>query len=108
MDMLQCAVEYHGMTAAEKVEFRQASLVDEAILKQHNQCIATIELSSEETIAMNDRVEAGIEAEIEVIRFHKWIITTMNDDFLSVEELNVCADEEELKGLTSNLKLVLG
>ena len=108
IEMLQCAVEYDDMSAAEKEEFREASLVDEAILKAYNQCIAATELSPEDITTMNDRVTAGIEAETKVIRFHKWIITTMNDDFPSVETLNVCADEQQLKTLTRNLKLLLG
>ena len=38
--MLQCAVEYQENSAAEKEEFLQAYLVDEAIIKSQNQCIA--------------------------------------------------------------------
>ena len=30
--MLQCPVEYHEMSASKREEFRQASIVDEAIL----------------------------------------------------------------------------
>ena len=56
---------------------------------------------------MNDCVGGGTKAETKVIRFHKWLITTMNDDFPSVESLHICAKEEELQILKETLKLLL-
>ena len=60
--MLQCAVEYQENSAAEKEEFLQAYLVDEAIIKSQNQCIAKSQLSPDNIITINDSFEAGTEA----------------------------------------------
>ena len=54
--------------------------MDEAILKGYNECIAVSELLSEDIITMNRCVSAGTKSETKVIRFHKRIITTINDD----------------------------
>ena len=58
--------------------------MDEAILKGCNQCITESKLFPEDIITMNNRVEAGTESETKLIRFHKWLITIMNDDLPSV------------------------
>ena len=41
--MLQCALEYHEISAAKKEELRQASLVDEPIIKAYNKYIVAKE-----------------------------------------------------------------
>ena len=48
---------------------------------------------------MNRCVQAGTKAETKVIRFHKWLITAMNDDLPPVEILRICDKEQELKSL---------
>ena len=82
--------------------------MDEAILKGYNPFIAASELFHEDIITMNDRVGAGTKAKSKVIRFHKWLITTMNDYFLYVEILNICDKEQELTTLTLNMKPLVG
>ena len=74
--------------------------MDEAILKGYNECIAVSELSSKDIITMNCFVSAGTKAKTKVIIFHKWLITTMNDDLPPVEIIHICDKEKELKIFT--------
>ena len=53
-----------------------------------------------------DRILEGNEDKTSVIWFHKWLITTTNDDLTSVYILS--DDEKELKLLTNERKLLLG
>ena len=46
------------------------------------------------------------EAKTSVIPFHKWLITTTNDDLLSIDILS--DNEKELKIQTNKRKLLLG
>ena len=52
-------------------KIRQVYLVDEAIIKGYNQCIAASELSAEDIMAINDNVAASTKPKTKVIRFHK-------------------------------------
>ena len=54
---------------------------------------------------LKDRVLEGTEAETGIMRFYKWLITTTNFDFPSVNILN--DDEKELKLITNERKLLL-
>ena len=64
--------------------------MDESILKGYNQYIDVSDLSPEDIITIDDCDAAGTEAKTEVIRFHKWLITTMNYDLRPFEILHIC------------------
>ena len=74
-------------------KIRQVYLVDEAIIKGYNQCIAASELSAEDIIAINDHLAASTKPKTKVIRFHKWLIATINNDFPYVKILHICDKE---------------
>ena len=67
--------------------------MDESILKGYNQYIDVSDLSPEDIITINDSDAAGTEAKTEVIRFHKWLIATINNDFPYVKILHICDKE---------------
>ena len=68
--------------------------------------LAEILLSQEDVQRSKDRILEGTEAKTSVIQFHKWLVTTKNDDLPSIDILS--GDEKEFKLLSNERKLLLG
>ena len=67
--------------------------------------LAEILLSQEDVQRSKDRILEGTEAKTSVIQFHKWLVTTKNDDLPSIDILS--DDKKELKLLINERKIIL-
>ena len=106
METLEAMDQFRQMSDEEKLEFQSAASKDESINVEYRQCLAASLMSPEEVQHLNECIVAGTEAETTVIRFHKWLITTMNDDLPSIDDLS--ENEKKLKELVKERKLLLG
>ena len=89
-----------------KLEFSAAASEYESIIFRYKKFLAASLLPQEYVQRLKDRILEGTEAGKSVIRCHKWLINTTNDDFPSIDILS--DDKKELKLLTNEMKTLLG
>ena len=63
-------------------------------------------LSLDEVEEMNETMIEVLEAEETVTKIHEWIVTTVNGDILSVED--ICAKELDIAEMTAQFNKVTG
>ena len=78
--MLECLIGLGKISNEEKLIFIAASSEDESISLHYKKCLAASLLSQEDVQFFKDSILEGTESRTSVIRFHKWLITTTNDD----------------------------
>ena len=66
------------------MEFLAAASEDESISLHYKKFLAESLFSQEDLKCLKDRKLEGAEAKTNIIRFHKWLITTTNDDLLLI------------------------
>ena len=78
--MLECLIESGKFSNESKLEFADAASEDESISLHCKKCLAKSFLSQEYVQHLKDRILEGTESKTNVIRFHKWLINTTNND----------------------------
>ena len=87
-ERLHCISIFSDMTEIQRQDFKAASEKDTDILVEYNKCIDSSALSTDDIQLLQIAMENGIAAETKVIRFHKWLVTTMNDNYPQIDTTN--------------------